>query len=110
MKKLMSIIISMVLGVMIAMPVSAAEAMPKEDVIEKEETNATSGSNYFRSQTIRLNSAGGNTSSKVKISTGSVIGNISSIILNVRAGGDPFKLYLQSPDGTLFLDCYGCNW
>ncbi len=49
MKKLMSIIISMVLGVMIAMPVSAAEAMPKEDVIEKEEINATSGSNYFRS-------------------------------------------------------------
>lgn len=102
MKKLMSIIISMVLGVMIAMPVSAAEAMLKEDVIEKEEINATSGSNYFRSQTIRLNSAGGNTSSKVKIPTGSVIGSISSIILNVRAGGDPFKLYLQSPDGTLF--------
>ena len=46
MKKLMSIIISMVLGVMIAMPVSAAEAMPKEDVIEKEETKMWYYSNY----------------------------------------------------------------
>ena len=102
MKKVLSIILCMGLCMLCVLPVSAAEALPKEDVIEKEETNATSGSNYFRSQTIRLNSAGGNTSSKVKISTGSVIGNISSIILIVRAGGDPFKLYLQSPDGTLF--------
>ena len=102
MKKVLSIILCMSLYIMCTLSVSAAEVMPKENVIEKEEINATSGSNYFRSQTIRLNSVNGGTPSKVSISTGSVSGNISSIVLNVRAGGDPFKLYLQSPDGTLF--------
>lgn len=102
MKKLMPIITSVVLCVMMAMPVSAAEVMPKENVLEKEEVSATTGSSYYISRTIRLNSTSGSESAHASISTGSVIGNISSIIFNVRAGGNPFKLYLQAPDGTLF--------
>lgn len=102
MKKLMPIITSVVLCVMMAMPVSAAEVMSKENVLEKEEVSATTGSSYYISRTIRLNSTSGSESAHASISTGSVIGNISSIIFNVRAGGNPFKLYLQAPDGTLF--------
>lgn len=102
MKKVLSIILSMSLCFLLPIQVSAAEVMPKENVIEKEEVSATTGSSNYISRTIRLNSISGSESAHASISTGSVIGNISSIVFNVRASGDPFKLYLQAPDGTLF--------
>lgn len=102
MKKVLSIILSMSLCFLLSIQVSAAEEMPKENVIEKEEVSATTGSSSYISRTIRLNSTSGSESAHASISTGSSSGNISSIIFNVRTGGDPFKLYLQAPDGTLF--------
>ena len=102
MKKVLSIILSMSLCFLLSRQVSAAEVMPKENVIEKEEVSTTTGSSSYISRTIRLNSTSGSESAHVSISTGSSSGNISSIIFNVRTGGDPFKLYLQAPDGTLF--------
>ncbi len=101
MKKLMSIITCMTLCVMMAMPVSAAEVMSKENVIEKEEVSATSGSNCFSRTLSKLNLINGTAS----FSSGSLSGNgqvVTSISLYVRvpSGSFPFILNLQAPDGT----------
>ncbi len=102
MKKVLSIILCIGLCIINVMPV-LAEEVSKEPYVTVEEYNMSIySSNYFVGPTIRLNSTFGSESGHQNISTGSASGNISSIILNVRAGGDPFKLYLQAPDGTLF--------
>lgn len=100
MKKVLSIILCMSLCIMCTLTVSAAEVMP----IEKEEVSGTSGSNYFRKILPRLSSTNGTASDVATLSSGSVSGSaqVTSISLYVRVGGDPFKLYVQAPDGTLF--------
>lgn len=47
MKKVLSIIMCMSLFIMWTLPVSAAEVISKENIIEKEDVSATSGSNSF---------------------------------------------------------------
>lgn len=105
MKKVLSIILCMSLCIMPVMSVSAKEAS-REHFVATEEYNASiHTSNYIMSSTIKLNAVNGSVSGKVSIPTGSVSGNpITSTTLNVRAsnGSDPFKLYMQAPDGTLF--------
>lgn len=104
MKKVLSIILCMCLCIMYTLSVSAAEAVPKGNVIEKEEISATAGSNYFSGVLPKLSSASGVASRVVTLPTGSISGSaqITSISLYVRAGGDPFILYLQAPDGTIY--------
>ena len=48
MKKVLSIIMYMSLFIMWTLPVSAAEVISKENIIEKEDVSATSGSNSFK--------------------------------------------------------------
>lgn len=125
MKKVLSIILCVSLCIMYTLPVSAAEVMPKENVIEKEEINATSASNSFSKTLTKLSSTNGTTSRVATFTSGSISGNaqITSIRLYVRAssGSDPFIIYIQAPDGTtdsvlmmgtgtIELDCFnGCN-
>lgn len=102
MKKLVPIITSMVLGVMMAMPVSAAGALPKENVLEKEELSATLNSNCFSRTLSRLALMKG----AVTVSSGSISGNaqVTSISLYVRvsSGSSPVIIYIQAPDGTIY--------
>lgn len=105
MKKVLSIILCMSLCIISVMQVSAEE-VSKEHFIEVEGNNiATYSSYYFNKQEIRLSSVAGSESKHTSISTGSVSGNaqVTSMSLNVRVNGgsDPFKLYIQAPDGTL---------
>ena len=107
MKKVLSIILCMNLFIIYTLPVSAAEVMPRENVIEKEEISATSGSNYFSRTLPRLNSINGATSSVATISSGSISGSdkvVTSIKLFIRiaSGSDPFIIYIQAPDGTIY--------
>lgn len=104
MKKILSIILCMSLCIMCTLPVSAAEVIPKENVIEKAEVSATADSNYFSRTLPKLDSMNGIASNSVTFSTGSVSGGaqITSISFYVRASGDPFILYIQDPDGTMY--------
>ncbi len=104
MKKIFSIILCMSLCMLCVLPVSAAEVLPKEDVKEREEINATSDLNYVSKVLPKLNSINGIASNCVTVSTGSVSGNIqmTSISFYVRVSGDPFILYVQAPDGTMY--------
>lgn len=104
MKKILSIILCMGLCIMYTLPVSATEAVPKENDIEKEEISATSGSNYFSGVLPKLSSTSSTASRVVTLPTGSTSGSahVTSIRLYVRAGGYPFILYLQAPDGTIY--------
>ena len=84
------------------LPVSAAEIMPKENVIEKEEISATSGSNYFSHTLPRLALMNGTAT----FSSGSISGNaqVTSISLYVRVSSrsSPVIIYIQAPDGTIY--------
>ena len=98
MKKVLSIIMCMSLFIMWTLPVSAAEVISKENIIEKEDVSATSGSISSNAQ-------------------------VTSISLYVRAssGSFPVIIYIQAPDGTTqsgvitqsgtitFNDFSGCN-
>lgn len=102
MKKLVPIITSVVLGVMMAMPVSAEGALPKENVLEKEELSATLNSNCFSRTLSRLALMNGTAT----VSSGSISGNaqVTSISLYVRvsSGSSPVIIYIQAPDGTIY--------
>ena len=104
MKKVISIILCMSLFIMCTLPVSAAEVMPKENVMEKEEISAIAGENYFSKILPKLNSVNGTESNVVNFSPGSTSGGtkITSMSFNVRALGDSFVLYIQAPDGTIY--------
>ena len=104
MKKVLSFILCISLCIMYTLPVSAMEVISKENIIEQEEVSVPASSNYFSKILPKINSANGVASKIVTFSSGSISGNaqVVSISLYVRAGGDPFKLYLQAPDGTLF--------
>lgn len=106
MKKVLSIILCMSLCIMSVIPVSAEE-VSKEHFMEVEGNNiSTYASNYFNKQAIQLSSVAGSESKRISISTGSVSSSsqITSMSLNVRVNGgsDPFKLFVQAPDGTLY--------
>ena len=101
MRKVLSIILCMGLCIMCTLPVSASEEMPKENVIEKENISALSGSNCFSHTLSKLNLINGTAS----FSSGSLSGSgqvVTSISLYVRvpSGNFPFILNLQAPDGT----------
>ena len=103
MKNIVSYIVCLCMCVAFTIPVSA-----KEKVQENETEmlfDDVSLTNYF-TKTIKLNSVNGNSSGIVTISSGSITGNpeTTSIILNIRAnaGSDPFILYIQAPDGTVY--------
>ncbi len=101
MKKVLSMILCVSLCIMYALPVSAAEVMPKENVIEKEEVSAISGSNFFSRTLSKLSLINGTAT----FSSGSISGSeqfVTSLSLSVRvaSGISPFILYIQAPDGT----------
>lgn len=105
MKKIISIILCMSLCIMPVLSVSAKEASREDYAAIDEYNESIYDSNNLISSTIKLNAVNGGVSRKVSIPSGSVSGNpIISTALNVRAsnGSDPFKLYLQAPDGTTF--------
>lgn len=106
MRKVMSIIICLAFCVMMAMPVSAAEEMPIENVIEKEEVHKTLSSNYFNKAFPELSSTSGNASKVVTITSGSISegAQVTSISIYVRVslGSSPLILYIQAPDGTIY--------
>ncbi len=106
MRKVFSMILCISLCIMYALPVSAAELMPKENIIEKEEISATSSSNYFSKALPMLSSTNGIASRVVTITSGSIVGSaqVTSIRLYVRvsSGSDPCILYIQAPDGTIY--------
>ncbi len=107
MKKVLSIVLCMSLCIMCTLPISAAEVMPKKNGIEKEEVSTTSGSNYFSKILPKLNSINGTVSNVVTFSSGSISGServVTSISLYVRvsSGSDPFIIYIQAPDGTIY--------
>ena len=85
-------------------PISAREKV-QENEAEKLFDDVSYLTNYF-TKTIKLNSVNGISSGIVTISSGSITGNTEtiSIILNIRAnaGSDPFILYIQAPDGTVY--------
>lgn len=125
MKKVLSIILSMSLCFLLPIQVSAAEVMPKENVIEKEEVSATTGSSFFSKSLLKLNSINGTTSKVVTFTSGSVASGAQvtsvKVFVNKSTGSDPFIIYIQAPDGTIYsflvtgsetivLDCFnGCN-
>lgn len=106
MKKVLSMILCVSLCIMYALPISAAEVVPKEIDIEKEEVSATSGSNSFSKTLPKLISINGTESGIVTITSGSISGNVqvTSIKLYVRvsSGSDSFIIYIQAPDGTIY--------
>ena len=59
----------------------------------------------YSRQTVKLNAMSGGTSRESKVSSGSVLGNDSSITkvelyCNVSRGTDPYTIYVESPSGT----------
>lgn len=104
MKKVLSIILCMSLCILYDLQVSAAEVLPKEDFVKKDEGSITSASNYYSKALPELRSANGTSSRVVTFSLGSISGSmqVTSISLNVRLLGDPCILYIQAPDGTVY--------
>lgn len=106
MKKVLSIILCISLCIMSVMSVSAEEVSKEHFMAVEGNIISTYASNYFSRPAIQLSSVAGSESKRISISTGSVSGNpqITSMRLNVRvnSGSDPFKLYVQAPDGTLY--------
>ena len=106
MKKVLSIILCMSLCIMDTLPVSAMEVMPKENVIEKEEVSATSGSSCFSKSLSKLSSVNGATSKVVTFTSGSVVSGAQvtsiKVFVNKSTGSDPFIIYIQAPDGTIY--------
>lgn len=89
MKKVLSIILCMSLFIMCTLPVSAAEVMTKENVLEKEELSAILNSNCFSRTLSGLALMNGTAT----VSSGSISGNaqVTSISLYVRvsSGSSP---------------------
>lgn len=102
MKKVLSIILCMSLFIMCTLPVSAAEVMTKENVLEKEELSAILNSNCFSRTLSGLALMNGTAT----VSSGSISGNaqVTSISLYVRvsSGSSPVIIYIQAPDGTIY--------
>ena len=102
MKKVLSIILCLSLCIMYTLPVSAAEVIPKENVIEKEEISATSGSNCFSYTLPKLALMNGSAT----FSLGSISGNAQvtsvSVYVRVATGTSPVIIYIQAPDGTIY--------
>ncbi len=102
MKKVLSIILCMSLFIMCTLPVSAAEVMTKENVLEKEELSAILNSNCFSRTLSGLALMNGTAT----VSSGSISGNaqVTSISLYVRisSGSSPVIVYIQAPDGTRY--------
>lgn len=105
MKKVLSIILCVSLCIMYALPVSAAEVVPKENDIVKEEVSATSGSNSFSKILPKLSSTNGTASKVATITSGSISHSAQvtsiSLYVSVSSGSDPCILYIQLPDGTI---------
>lgn len=106
MKKFFSFLLCMNLCITLAMPVLAAEILPKEAVIEKEEISVTSSSNYYSKALPTLSSINGTASRVATFTTGFISDGmqITSIILYIRVstGCSPFMLYIQAPYGTIY--------
>ncbi len=105
-KNVLSVILCISLCIMDTLPVSAAELMPKENIIEKEEISATLSSNYFSKAFPELSSINGTASRVVTITSGSISSGakITSIGLyvSVSSGSSPLILYIQASDGTIY--------
>lgn len=104
MKKILSIFMCMNLCIMLAIPVSAAEVLSKENVIEKEEISTTSSSDYYSKALPILSSTNGTASKVVTISVDSMSDSmqVTSISLYIRLGGSPCMLYIQAPYETIY--------
>lgn len=107
MKKVLSIILSISLCLIMPIQVSAMEVIPKENVVEKEKSNtSTHASNSFSKSFPKLISANGIASNIAAFSTGSISSSAQitsiSIYVRVSTGSDPFILYVQAPDGTIY--------
>lgn len=91
MKKVLSIIMCMSLFIMWTLPVSAAEVISKENIIEKEDVSATSGSNSFSRTLSKLALMNGTAT----FLSGSISSNaqVTSISLYVRASSGEFSGY-----------------
>ncbi len=102
MKKIFSIILCVSLCILCVLPVSAEGALPKENVLEKEELSATLDSNCFSRTLSRLALMNGTAT----VSSGSISGNaqVTSISLYVRvsSGSSPVIIYIQAPDGIIY--------
>lgn len=102
-EKILSIFLCLSLCIIYTLPVLAAEVMPKENVIEKEEIGETTG---FSKALPKLSSVNGTASRIVSFTTGSTSGSaqITSIRLyiSVASGSFPFILNIQAPDGTVY--------
>jgi len=102
-KNVLSVILCISLCIMYALPVSAAEVMPKENIIEKEEISATSS---FSKVLPKLSSINGTASKVVTITSGFISNGaqITSIglFVSVSSGSSPLILYIQAPDGTRY--------
>lgn len=108
MKKVILIITYISLCIMFAMPVTAAEVVSKEGVVEIKDVNTSLFSTSSFSKTLsKINSINGIASPVMTFRSGSIIGSdaqITSVRLYVRtsAGSAPFIVYIQSPDGTIY--------
>lgn len=90
-EKVLSIIMCMSLFIMWTLPVSAAEVISKENIIEKEDVSATSGSNSFSRTLSKLALMNGTaTFSSGSISSNAQVTSISFYpILSGKFGVEP---------------------
>lgn len=105
MKKVLSIILCLNLCISLAMPVSAAEAVAKDDVIEAVVTNTSMyATNYYSRGLGTLSSTNGIASKVITANpvSGSSAEYVTSVQLHVRISGAPCVFYLQSSDGTVY--------
>lgn len=106
MKKVLQFFLCMNLCIMLAMPVSAAEVVSEEDVIEVEETKTSMYvTNYYSKVLGKLSSINGIASKDITFCPASATGGsteyVTSVQLHVRVSGNPCVLYLQASDGTI---------
>ncbi|SER69687.1 hypothetical protein SAMN04487884_10996 [Butyrivibrio fibrisolvens] len=104
MKRVMTIVMSLVLAVMMVMPVSAEEMT--YDISETEINESVTASNYFTGQTGTMNSLYGNESVRYPItsptiSTGNPLVTKVTVTVTKKSSSANFYLYVKSPSGNI---------
>lgn len=104
MKKVLSTILCISLCVLYTLQVSAAEALPKEDFVRKDEVRTTASSNYYSKALPELRSTSGTSSRVITFSLGSISDSMKvvSMSLNIHLLGESCIIYIQAPDGTIY--------
>lgn len=104
-RKLSLLLVLTLLCTLFAMPVSAAEVEPYNYADNENVVAGTSGTNYFRVITTKMNSVYGSEAVATR-SSGSCSGDersitSTSVYCRVGSGSSSFKLYVISPKGTV---------